>query len=82
MRSRKNRSTMFSHELLVGVKCIRMRGCRFNQRLDFGAFVRSVVIGDEVKLLGVRIEFVNHPQESQPFLMPMPVVAHADDGAV
>ena len=29
--------------------------------LDFGVFVRSVVIGDEVKLLGVRIEFVQSP---------------------
>ena len=50
--------------------------------LDFGVFVGSVVIGDEVKFLGLWIEFVNHPQEAKPFLMAVPVVAHADDSAV
>ena len=50
--------------------------------LDFGVFVGSVVIRYEVNLLGVRIEFVNHLQESKPFLMAVPVVADADDSAV
>jgi len=30
--SRKNRSTMFSHEALVGVKCMTKRGCLASHR--------------------------------------------------
>jgi hypothetical protein len=36
VRSRKNRSTMLSHEALVGVKWMWNRGWRFNQRWTAG----------------------------------------------
>ena len=33
---RKKRSTRFSHELLVGMKCTWKRGCRVNQAHTLG----------------------------------------------
>ena len=41
--------------------------------LYFGVFVRRVVIRDEMNLFGFRIDFINHPQESEPFLMPVSI---------
>ena len=50
--------------------------------LDLGMFVRGIVIRDQIDLLACRGNLVNHAQEFQPLLMPVPVVAHADYGAI
>ena len=82
VRSRKKRSTMFSHELLVGVKWTWKRGWRAKPALHFRMFVRRVVIDDQVEIFFRRRDLVDHTQELEPLLMAVPVVAHADDGAV
>src|SRR5713226_5497587 len=50
--------------------------------VDLGMFVRGIVIRDQIDLLACRGDLVNHAQEFQPLLMPVPVVAHADYGAI
>ena len=50
-RSRKKRSTMFSHEALVGVKCMWKRRMARQPALHVGMFVGGVVVADEVELL-------------------------------
>src|SRR6266567_7571223 len=45
-------------------------------------FVRGVVIRNEIQSLIGRRDVVDDPQELQPFLMPMSLLAHADDGAI
>ncbi len=42
-------------------------------------FVRRVIIADEVQIESVRRVAVDDAQETQEFLMPMPVHAFADD---
>ncbi len=43
LMSRKNRSTMLSHEALVGVKCMLKRGCLASHFWTFAGYVRWVV---------------------------------------
>src|ERR1700751_6042749 len=45
-------------------------------------FVSGVVIRNEIQSLIGRRDVVDDPQELQPFLMPMWLLAHADDGAI
>src|ERR1700758_1886535 len=45
-------------------------------------FVSGVVIRNEIQSLIGRRDVVDDPQELQPFLMPMSLLAHADDGAI
>ena len=63
---------MFSHELLVGMKCMWNRGCRLSQRLHLGVLVRGVVVHDQVQVQLVRRLRVDQSQELDPLLMPMP----------
>lgn len=44
--------------------------------------VRSVVVDNQVKIFLRRRDLINHAQELEPFLMAMPVIAHADHRAV
>src|SRR5450755_2925304 len=81
VRSRKNRSTRLSHELLVGVKCMWNRGCRANHFCTW-VLVGGVVVSDQVKVPVRRRDRVNHAEELQPLLMAVPVIAHADHGAI
>ena len=50
--------------------------------LDPGMFVSGVVIRNEVDFSGFGSEIVNHSQKFKPFLMAVPVVAHAYHGTV
>jgi len=50
--------------------------------LHFRMFVRGVVVGDQVNTLFFRRNLINDAQELQLVLMAMPVIAHADHGAV
>jgi hypothetical protein len=43
-------------------------------------FVRGIVVDDQMKLFVVRCSVIEQTQELQPFLMPMPLLADADDG--
>lgn len=48
--SANQRSTRFSHELLVGVKCRWKRGCLSSQSLIAGVLVGGVVVQDQVQV--------------------------------
>src|ERR1700674_761594 len=50
--------------------------------LDFGMFLCGIVLRDQMDFSAFRCDLVNHAQEFQQLLMPVPVVAHADYGAV
>ena len=50
--------------------------------LYFWVLVSSVIIRDQINVLSFGCDLVDDSQKLQPFLMPMPVVAHADYGAV
>ena len=53
----------------------------FQPTLDLGVFVRGVVVGDQMDLAVLRSRFVDQTQKLQPFLVPMPLLAEADDPA-
>jgi hypothetical protein len=46
--SQKTRSTMFSHNGLVGVNGVSRRRCRFSQRLTIGVLWRRVIVRDRL----------------------------------
>src|ERR1019366_9224476 len=50
--------------------------------LHLRMLVRSVVVDDQVKIFFRRSDLINHAQELEPFLMTVPVIAHADDRTV
>jgi len=49
--SRKNRSTMLSHDELVGIKCTWKRGWRsLEPSLHFGMLVCGIIVDDEMDI--------------------------------
>ena len=50
--------------------------------LHLRMLVRGVVVGDQVQFFAGRRQLVDHAEKLQPLLMTMPVVAHADHGAI
>ena len=50
--------------------------------LDSGRFVSRVVVHDQMQLLVIGCGIVHQTQEAKPFLMPVTVLAQADDSAV
>ena len=50
--------------------------------LHLGMLMGSVIVRNQVDLPTPRCDFVDDTQKFQPFLVTMPVVAHADNGPV
>jgi hypothetical protein len=50
----------------------------FQPALDFGVFVRGVVVSDQMDLPILRSRLIDQTQKLQPFLVPMPLLAEAD----
>ena len=55
---------MFSQELLVGVKCMWNLWWRVKPSLHLGMFVRGVIVGDQVDVLSLRCDLVDHLEEA------------------
>ena len=79
--SRNQRSTRLSHDDEVGVKCRWNRGCLSSQLADVFVLVGGVVVQDQMDLQVVGDLSVDGLEEFQPFLMPVPRHALADDHA-
>jgi hypothetical protein len=80
--SRKNRSTLFGHEVLVGGEVddeTRMLG---QPLANLGMPVAGVVVHDQVQLQMLGRLALDQAQELRPLLVAVAVLAHRDDRAV
>src|SRR5882724_5870563 len=50
--------------------------------LYFRMFVRGIVVDDQMEIFFRRCDLIDDAQEFQPFLMAVPVIAHADYRAI
>ncbi len=82
VRSRKKRSTMFSHEQLVWGEVHVEARVAFQPALDQRVFVSGVVIDDQLNGSVFLRQFVNDARETQPFLMAMAIVARRDNAPI
>ena len=73
------RSTRFSQDELVGVKCRRKRGVLSQPCLDLGMMARAVVVQAHVDVQIRRHATVDLSQEFPKFHIPVSEVAGADD---
>ena len=79
--SRNQRSTRLSHDDEVGVKWRWNRGCLSSHLRTSSCCVGGVVVQDQVDLQVLGHLPVDGLEEFQPFLMPVPRRALADDHA-
>src|SRR5262249_7836289 len=69
VRSRKKRSTKFSQDEEVGVKCMWKRGCLDQPSFDFGVLVSGVIVGDEMDVESGRRLVIDGLEKGQPLLV-------------
>src|SRR5450755_2640193 len=80
--SRKNRSTMLSHDELVGCKMHVKTRVALEPSLHFCMLVCPVIIGDDVDVELLVDGSVNQDKKLKPLAMSVPLHARSDDRAV